>query len=43
MIMIKSEVDGQPPAICDDLVQSADQNICERQHYAISELESRFP
>jgi hypothetical protein len=30
MFMMKSEVVSHPSAVSDDLVQSVDQNICER-------------
>jgi hypothetical protein len=41
MLMMKSEVVGHLQ--CDDLVQSADQNICERRHFTISEFSYEIP
>jgi hypothetical protein len=38
MFTVKSEVVGQPSVVSDDLVQSVDQKICERQHFTISEV-----
>jgi hypothetical protein len=43
MIMIKSEVGGQPPVVSDDLVQSVDQKSCERWCFTISELSFECP
>jgi hypothetical protein len=43
MFMMKSEVDGQPPVVSDDLVSSVNQRICERRHSTISELLCEFP
>jgi hypothetical protein len=37
------ERSGQPSVVSDDLVQSVDQNICERQRFTISELSCEFP
>jgi hypothetical protein len=39
---MKSEVVCQPSAVRDGLVQSADQKICERQRFTISELLYEF-
>jgi hypothetical protein len=41
--MMKSEVVGQPSVVSDDLVQSVEQKICERQHFTISEVLCEFP
>jgi hypothetical protein len=38
-----SKVAGQPSVVSDDLVQSAEQNICERQCFTTSELSCEFP
>jgi hypothetical protein len=39
-----SEVVGWPSLVSDDdLVQSIDQNICERQLFKISEVSCEFP
>jgi hypothetical protein len=43
MFNTKSEVVGRPSVVSDDLVQSVDQNICERWHFTISELSCEFP
>jgi hypothetical protein len=43
MFMMKSELVSQPSVVSDDLVQSVDQKICERQHFTISELLCEFP
>jgi hypothetical protein len=43
MFMMKSDVVGQPSVVSDDLVQSVDQKIHERQHFTISELLCKFP
>jgi hypothetical protein len=43
MFMMKSEVVGQPSVVSDDLVQSADQKICERWGFTVSELHCEFP
>jgi hypothetical protein len=37
------EQSGQLSVVSDDLVQSADQNICERWCFTISELLCEFP
>jgi hypothetical protein len=37
------EQSGQPSVVCDDLVQSVNQKICERQCFTISELSYEFP
>jgi transposase len=37
------ERSGRPSVLSDDLVQGADQNICERHHFTISELSCKFP
>jgi hypothetical protein len=37
------EWSGRPSVVSDDLVQSVDQKICERQRFAISELSCEFP
>jgi hypothetical protein len=34
---------GQPSVVSDDLVQSVDKKICEKQHFTISELLCEFP
>jgi hypothetical protein len=36
------EQSGQPSAVSDDLVQSVEQKICERQHFTILELLCEF-
>jgi hypothetical protein len=41
--MMKIEVVGQPSVLSDDLVQSVDQKICEKQHFTISEVSCEFP
>jgi hypothetical protein len=43
MVMMKSEVVGQPSVVSGNLVQSAGQNICERRRFTISELSCEFP
>jgi hypothetical protein len=43
MLMMKSEVVGQPSVVSDDLVQSVDKTICERHHFSISGLLRQFP
>jgi hypothetical protein len=37
------EQTGQPSAVSDNLVQSVDPKICERQCFTISELSLEFP
>jgi hypothetical protein len=37
------ERSGCPSGVSDDLVQSIDQQICERRHFTISELSGEFP
>jgi hypothetical protein len=37
------DISGWPPVVSDDLVQSIDQKIYERQHFTISELLCEFP
>jgi hypothetical protein len=37
------EQSGRPAVVSDDLVQSVDQKICERQGFKISELSCEFP
>jgi transposase len=37
------ERSGQPSVVSDDLVQSVDQKICERQRFASSEVSCEFP
>jgi hypothetical protein len=37
------ERSGRPSVMSDDLVQSVDQKICERQRLTISELPREFP
>jgi hypothetical protein len=37
------EGSGWPSVVSDDLVQSVEQNICERRCFAISELSCKFP
>jgi hypothetical protein len=37
------ERSGRPSVVSDDFVLSADQNICERRHFTISELSCEFP
>jgi hypothetical protein len=41
MFTMKSEVVSH--IVIDDLVQTADQRICERQHLTISKLSCKFP
>jgi hypothetical protein len=36
------ERSGRPSVVSDDLVQSVDQNICERRQFTISELSCKF-
>jgi hypothetical protein len=43
MFTMKSELVGWPSVVCDDLVQSVDQKICERRPLTISDLSSEFP
>jgi hypothetical protein len=43
MFTMKSEVVGQPTVVSDDLLQSVDQNIRERQSFPISKLSCEFP
>jgi hypothetical protein len=44
MFTMKSEVVGQPSVVVsDDLFQSADKRICERQDFTISELSYELP
>jgi hypothetical protein len=43
MFMMKSKVVGRSSIVSDDLVQSVNQNICERQRFTISELPCKFP
>jgi hypothetical protein len=43
MFSMKSEVVGWPSVVSDDLVQSVDQNVCERQRFTISEFSCEFP
>jgi hypothetical protein len=38
MFMMKSEVDGRPSIVSDDIVQSVDEIIYERWGFTISEL-----
>jgi hypothetical protein len=42
MFTMKSEVVGQPSVVSEDLVQSLEQNICERRRLTISELSCKF-
>jgi hypothetical protein len=37
------ERSGRPFVVSDDLVQSVDQNICDRWRFKISELACKFP
>jgi hypothetical protein len=41
--MMNTEVVSWPSVMSDDLVQSVDQEICERRHFTISELLCEFP
>jgi hypothetical protein len=43
MSTMKREVAGWSSVVSDDLVQTVDQNICERRHNTISELSCEFP
>jgi hypothetical protein len=43
MFTVKSEVVGRPSLMSDDLVQSVDQKLCERQRFTIPELSCEFP
>jgi hypothetical protein len=43
MFTMKSEMVGWSSAVSDDLVQSADQKVCERRRFTISELSCEFP
>jgi hypothetical protein len=43
MFTMKSEVVGRSSVVSDDLVQSVDQEICERRRFIISELSCEFP
>jgi hypothetical protein len=43
MFTMKSEVVSQPSIVSDDIVQSVDQKILERQLFIISELSCEFP
>jgi hypothetical protein len=43
MFNMKSKVVGRPSVMSVDLVQSVDQNICEREHFKTSELLCEFP
>jgi hypothetical protein len=43
MFTMKSEVFGRPSVVCDDLVHSVEQKICERRRFTISELSCKFP
>jgi hypothetical protein len=43
MSTVKSEVVGWTSVMSDDLVESVDQNICERWCFTISELLYEFP
>jgi hypothetical protein len=43
MFTMKSEAVGRPSVVSDDLVQSVDQKICDRQRFTISELSCEFP
>jgi hypothetical protein len=40
---MKSEVVGHPSVVSNDLVHSADQKLCKRQCFTISELSCKFP
>jgi hypothetical protein len=40
---MRSKVVCRPFVMSDDLVQSIDQNICERWHFTIPELSCEFP
>jgi hypothetical protein len=42
MFMMRSKVISRPSVVSDDLVQSIDQKICERQRFTISELSCEF-
>jgi hypothetical protein len=41
-IFMMSKAVGRPSVVSDDLVQSADQKICERQRFTISDLSCEF-
>jgi hypothetical protein len=43
MFTMKSEMVGLPSVVSDDLVQSVEQNMCERLRFTISELSCEFP
>jgi hypothetical protein len=43
VFMMKIKVVGQPSIVSDDLFQSVEQKICERQHFTFSELSSEIP
>jgi hypothetical protein len=43
MCTMKSEVVGRLSVVSDDLVQTADQKICERWRFTIPELSFEFP
>jgi hypothetical protein len=43
MFTMNSEVVGWSSVVSDDLVESDDQKICERQRFTISELLFEFP
>jgi hypothetical protein len=43
IFMTKGEVVGRLSVVSDDLIQSVDQQICERRHFTISELSCEFP
>jgi hypothetical protein len=42
IFMKKSKVVGQSSVVSDDLIQSVDQKLCERQCFTISELSHEF-
>jgi hypothetical protein len=41
--MMKNELVGLPNIVSDDIIQSVDQKICERQRFTFSELSCEFP
>jgi hypothetical protein len=41
--MIKKETVSRPFVVSDDLVHNVDQNIYEKQRFAVSELSCEFP
>jgi hypothetical protein len=43
MFTLKNEVVGRPYVVSDDLVQSADQKICEERRFTNPEVSCEFP